>query len=122
MTRNHEQAILALECVRLAQPMSRREDPDMLVKISRTLLDFVCGTENEAQSPWQPIATAPRDGTELLLSNGKRVWVGYWLEEAVYSFGKLVRERNGWRSYLAPEPTLWMPIPALPLETDQAGA
>lgn len=38
-------------------------------------------------SPWQPIATAPKDGTHVLLSYSGRITYGYWL---VLEVGKLV--------------------------------
>ncbi len=30
---------------------------------------------------WQPIETAPRDGSEVLLSNGRDVWTAAWCVE-----------------------------------------
>jgi hypothetical protein len=38
-----------------------------------------------AQQPeavgWQPIETAPKDGTTVQLLDGQAVWVAYWIEE-----------------------------------------
>lgn len=54
---------------------------------------------------WQPIATAPRDGTDVLVSNGTAVWKSFY-------------DEDGWE----PEcvwgdvcPTHWQPLPAPPL-------
>ncbi len=77
---------------------------------------------------WRPIETAPKDGTEILLSNGDDVSQGHWLYEAPY-----IRERRdadgryidqdesdgfeGWIDWLGgmnPEPTHWMPLPPAP--------
>lgn len=77
---------------------------------------------------WQPIETAPRDGTRVLLfQDGKRTEIGAWLdtstehEELVRRDGKravyeiVVDESGYWDG--AEEifaPTHWMPIPAPP--------
>ena len=70
-------------------------------------------------SQWQPIETAPRDGTPLLLfspapdkwkfaggntTSGALIWVsGGW------------RETGGWRGdYHKDPPTHWMPLPDPP--------
>lgn len=75
---------------------------------------------------WRDIATAPKDGTDILLSNGATVAEGHWLHAEPY-----IRERrdldgryidqdesdghDGWVDWsggMRPEPTHWMPIPA----------
>ena len=71
----------------------------------------------EAQA-WQPIETAPRDGTQFLAlwphpdhdekSSEIRTW--YWEE----------RWLNPYESSLyTPPPTHWMPLPEAPKETDK---
>ena len=65
--------------------------------------------EREARMQWQPIETAPRDGTMVLLAGGLatpsdwRIKVGYWASEdgTWYIFG------GSWR------PTRWMPLDGL---------
>ena len=61
-----------------------------------------------AQPEWQPIETAPKDGTKVLLSNQRRVdssrWVG---QTAVGPVGHWLGE------WYAP-PTHWMPLPNPP--------
>jgi hypothetical protein len=71
---------------------------------------------------WQPIATAPRDGTEILICNPEYNvvltvrandvwWIGSWNNKDVI-------ERVGEAAiYLASpwfDPTHWMPLPKLP--------
>lgn len=70
-------------------------------------------------SDWQPIDTAPRDGTEILL------WDGYKLCVASWAFGSLFRIepkewitgecRGDYNSYdTVDEPTHWLPLPETP--------
>lgn len=69
---------------------------------------------------WQPIETAPRDGTFIFLVDRGKPYVGCYVSREEYSFGKLERKTEGWTLYgdmrflgPLPEPTHWMPIPHL---------
>lgn len=75
-----------------------------------------CAAESAVANRWQPIDTAPRDGTELLLSDGKRIWVGEWWDSQEFRNGKLHSETKKWMSAVicAPEPLFWQELPALP--------
>lgn len=61
---------------------------------------------------WQPIVTAPRDGTRLLLWTGNMsttgmIWsttVGWWDKEICHK----------WIHGSSVDPTHWMPLPAPP--------
>jgi hypothetical protein len=77
---------------------------------------------------WQPIETAPKDGTPILLSNGTDVEQGWWMHEE----GGITEHRDmdgrytgqtesdgfiGWwdvSGCMQPEPTHWMPLPDPP--------
>jgi hypothetical protein len=72
---------------------------------------------------WQPIETAPKDGTGFLATHTR----GKSVEPYVCSWGVCLRREDGyiahggrewWRSFrgthLAPTPTHWMPLPAPP--------
>lgn len=67
---------------------------------------------------WRPIRTAPKDGTLVLLSDGKDVWLGWWDE----TNGGLIYKYPGWtdgrpdhwgeQTTRVLEPTHWQPKPA----------
>ena len=64
-------------------------------------------------SGWQPIETAPRDGTRILLcSQGGAVWMGHWVGVSG------VHRINGWTRYNSVDidwsPHYWMPLPNPP--------
>jgi hypothetical protein len=70
---------------------------------------------------WQPIATAPRDGTTVLVHHPASGFVLVsWFPWGIGSadndgFG--TNWKSDWdRSYLGSEPTHWMPLPAPPKE------
>ncbi len=85
-------------------------------------------TARQPLPTWQPIETAPKDGTDVMLSNGKSVSVGSWLHQE-----PVIRERRdldgryidqdefdgfeGWVDWgggMQPAPTHWMPLPPPP--------
>lgn len=57
---------------------------------------------------WQPIATAPKDGTSVLL------WSRNGYDVAVWS-GRIGEWTTG-QLFYAPEPTHWMPLPSPPVQ------
>lgn len=68
---------------------------------------------------WQPIETAPRDGTRILLGNKHGVWIGIY--KPVYTSG--YRPSNPWASMMLnhehmavcdTRPTHWVPLPEQP--------
>jgi hypothetical protein len=60
-----------------------------------------------ASSGWQPIETAPKDGTEVL------IWPREITGTAIYSHGEWVDPNE---EYAESHPTHWMPMPAGPTE------
>jgi hypothetical protein len=61
---------------------------------------------------WQPIETAPKDGTRVLLCEADQpseVALGWYLEGAWRDFGDT--GCNGFEDYA---PTHWMPVPMKP--------
>lgn len=70
---------------------------------------------------WQPIETAPKDGTQILLfcpKFGVPVRLGYWVDTKHYNNGKLTYSSARWfvGGFVSgdPEPTQWMPLPNPP--------
>ena len=71
-------------------------------------------------SEWQPIETAPKDGTRVILGNKYGVWMGEFCD--TYQSG--YKPQNPWQSvllnhdYISKQrsyfPTHWMPLPAEP--------
>ena len=72
--------------------------------------------------PWQPIETAPEDGTEILMTNGVDVSSGQWFSEYGGTFDQDGAPNGdeidaGWMDWsggMQPEPTHWMPLPPAP--------
>jgi hypothetical protein len=77
---------------------------------------------------WQPISTAPKDGTQMILTNGAVVAQGWWEHQEPYSReqrdidGHYIdqQEHDGFDGWLdceggmQPDPTHWQPLPAAP--------
>lgn len=81
---------------------------------------------------WQPIETAPKDGTEIILVRGNRVTCGTWFDEREicaseyhangtylgnYETGEVVPGQwMSWDGGFTDEapPTHWMPMPTPP--------
>jgi hypothetical protein len=83
--------------------------------------------EEATQTGWQPMSTAPKDGTAVIVSVGEGVWntVGeaYWSREIRYVEGSgRCDEPAGWRwsssgrksGMLNREPAAWQPLPTAP--------
>lgn len=63
---------------------------------------------------WQPIATAPRDGTKFIATDSNRM--EFLNQPPGCVMGKWEKRRNGeWRGHAVSMcPTLWMKAPKLP--------
>jgi hypothetical protein len=71
---------------------------------------------------WQPIETAPRDGTRILVydpseSEGGPVLAAYWSDSVWWQDAWMVWDcrSDGWQV----SPTHWMPLPSPPTGPDQ---
>ncbi len=73
---------------------------------------------------WQPIETAPKDGTQvlLILKGRERAFLGYFVDSEDFQYGKSVRRRQNWaiEGWMSgfndphPDPTHWMALPEAP--------
>lgn len=69
---------------------------------------------------WQPIETAPRDGTIIdIWANGERITDCKWISDDFYCFEDHGDYESYWDWFKVSEwhgnPTHWMPVPAPPL-------
>jgi hypothetical protein len=72
---------------------------------------------DKAVGEWQPMETAPKDGTRIILAWGGRSVVGYWLDNSA--------SKQPWAGWKAPsmevwptgQPTDWQPMPTPPALT-----
>jgi len=69
---------------------------------------------------WQPIETALKDGSEVLIWNGEDVIIGYWDGESFVTCcgWTHIALIEGFKEDIEifPVPTHWMPLPAPPVE------
>lgn len=114
-----------------------RASPDRGVpEGDRAMKDLLTEIAEGAVSPWRPIETAPKDGTEIILRRGARVGCAAWYEwqkraSEYHSNGTYLGEfvtdegaswsigldGDGWDGDKAP--THWMPLPEPPTPTSQ---
>ena len=73
--------------------------------------------ELEAERQWQPIETAPKDGTDILISNPKK-----WLYLRIAYWRKTQKAKNWKRGWFVEDgydynnASHWMPLPELPAD------
>lgn len=83
-------------------------------------------TECETVIAWQPIDTAPKDGTRVLLFVEKRVEIGRFVDSATLEYGVETSRVQEWHIMMGfptirllgdptATPTHWMPLPSAPL-------
>ena len=70
---------------------------------------------------WQPIESAPKDGSYFIMANSLGAWVGTWepLATSGYTFGQPWRSRMLNHNHIPIKgryspPTHWMPLPKPP--------
>lgn len=75
---------------------------------------------NERKTQWLNIESAPKDGTEILATNGHYCFVCHWddVTAAYYTpnrqFGWATRYNDEYMKYDEEEPTHWTILPSLP--------
>ena len=97
---------------------------------AREAADALQALERVPMTEWQPIETAPKDGTQVMLTNGISVAHGNWLHAEPFIReirdleGRYIDQDesdgyDGWIDFIGgmlPEPTHWMPLPDCPKE------
>jgi hypothetical protein len=95
------------------------DTPSQLADAFRTGFQAARALPVDGLDAWQPIETAPKDGTAILLGARGGSWIGKWLP--VYTSGYV--PDNKWSSLMLnhdhmgekwQQPTHWMPLPAAP--------
>lgn len=86
------------------------------LRAGETAEDRFSEMERRMEAPrtnkWQPIETAPKDGTEVLVTKP-----GYTMAVAGFDYGEWRDAGDmGWGGYCDVEPTHWMPLPNPPSE------
>lgn len=72
-------------------------------------------------SEWQPITTAPRDGTNILLAHGNDITSGKWARPNGFNplVTMLAGDEGGYWCHTGSafpfKPTHWMPLPSPPV-------
>jgi len=98
------------------------------VKDQATLVPLCRCASADRAAGWQPIETAPKDGTQVMLTNGAIVAQGWWEHEEPYireerdieGYYMGQAEHDGFDGWLdceggmTPDPTHWMPLPPPP--------
>lgn len=72
-------------------------------------------------SDWQPIETAPKDGTAFLATDGDDHSIVKWDKRRGWvamgdGFLAIASQGDTWTSYIEPLPTHWMPLPKPPVQ------
>jgi hypothetical protein len=72
-----------------------------------------------SEASWQPIETAPKDGTSVLLCDGDRMEVCWWGKDSLFVneasywvYGECQGEYNDRQTF--DHPSHWMPLPTPP--------
>lgn len=71
--------------------------------------------EGEEMSEWQPIETAPKDGTRIVLATSDTAYAGRWAESQYIGMWWMSGDYVAAFSKMNP-PTHWMPLPQPPKE------
>ncbi len=81
--------------------------------------------ELRAKSEWQPIETAPKNGTEILITDGVDIWTAVYLKSNIQNYSPFFAKSSDnltlnvgayWESepdYIY-KPTHWRPLPEAP--------
>jgi hypothetical protein len=99
--------VMSPDQARMAASHWRWQSADLEQRLSATRAELA---EARVSKGWQPIETVPKDETEVLMTDGKRRWVGwtdgeFWSVETTWPISE---DSNR-------EATHWMPLPPPPV-------
>lgn len=98
---------------KVRQRLSEGDCPTTPAHPVEHLEDLVVHLANRYSDGWQPIETAPKDGTRVLLwGNGFLVMIGAWLEHTGMAYLQPTWWSNG--VPIVPPPTHWQHLPSAP--------
>ena len=79
------------------------------------------------QAEWQPIDTAPKDGTRVLVVVTGDVFIAHWSDEAAFErcetkpgWQIFASDGDCWYAWAVDDATHWMPLPSGPLPAGDA--
>jgi hypothetical protein len=102
-------SIAALRDAARQSTMDFRERDKHVMRLHNALAALLTAIQQPSESQWRPIASAPKDGTRVLLwKEGKSIVEGSW-----NSGGSMHMPHWSTPSGLF-DPTLWHPLPPLP--------
>jgi hypothetical protein len=72
-------------------------------------------------SEWESIATAPKDGGDLILLSENGIRVAHWTDQSRWFKGWFIAMdgKPGSGGMFAKNPTHWMPLPASPINAEE---
>ncbi len=89
--------------------------PESIAPHIDTILDFL---DNEIDGGWKPIETAPKDGSEILFTNGKEYLVVYYDDYDGFTGGLYGSYHEVSEYSRLPDATHWMPLPKPPAKDE----
>lgn len=109
-----ERHILSLNaCTRLQRQSDQCGGAYRTVSVERSWKLWQAAMAHKCADLWQPIATAPRDGTRVLLATLQ--------DKTIAGAGNWVERHKIWLwPYPLVEPTHWAPLPAAPKQEGSA--
>jgi hypothetical protein len=107
-------------------PYASKDKAELWLEVKRESIAAALRTAYAAGAEadrWQPIETAPRDGTSILVAGGTITWHGPGTTVTLEEVSHVNWDGAGWwvgndedGEHISCEPTHWMPLPQKPKE------
>jgi hypothetical protein len=94
-------------------PINENKDADgkLICELVNNLDTIIAALQPSGEMGWQPIETAPKDGTNVLVGHERAVFSGWWSESAG---GWVDGSTDMYEDLIVYHPTHWQPLPPLP--------